>query len=89
MQEPYLEVTFRHGRPLAGYYHLPRATGARAARSKRVEPGLVIDYAEDGQAVGIEIIAPTHVTLEAFNAVLRDLGHGAIAECDLAPLHAA
>jgi hypothetical protein len=25
MKEPYLEVTFRHGRPLAAYYYLPTA----------------------------------------------------------------
>lgn len=89
MREPYLEVTFRHGRPLAGYYHLPHETRTRAARSERVESGLVVDYAEDGRPLGIEIITPACVTLEAFNAVLRDLGLAAVDEADLAPLRAA
>ena len=45
MKESYLEVTFRHGRPMAAYYHLPREAGQRSVRTRRVEPGLVIDYA--------------------------------------------
>ena len=59
MKEPYLEVTFRHGRPIAAYYYLPRGADQRSARSRRVEPGLVIDFAADGQAIGIEITTPT------------------------------
>jgi hypothetical protein len=30
MKEPYLEVTFRHGRPLAAYY-LPREANQKSA----------------------------------------------------------
>ena len=29
MKEPYLEVTFRHGRPIAAYYYLPRQANQR------------------------------------------------------------
>lgn len=89
MQEPYLEVTFRHGRPLAAYYYLPRASGARTARTRRVEPGLVVDYSESGQPIGIEITAPRLVTLDAFNALLTELGVDAVGEAEFAPLHAA
>jgi hypothetical protein len=35
MNEAYLEVTYRHGRPLAAYYYLPRPTDARAYRLPR------------------------------------------------------
>ena len=70
MREPYLEVTYRHGLPLAAYYYLPRATDQESARTRRVEPGLVIDFTADGQAIGIEITAPAKVSLGALNAVL-------------------
>ena len=31
MKEPYLEVTFRHGRPIAAYYYVPRQKVSLAA----------------------------------------------------------
>ena len=85
----YLEVTFRHGRPIAAYYYLPRETSQKSVRTRRVEPGLVIDYAADGQAIGIEITAPGKVSLAALNAILRELGHPLASEADFAPLVAA
>ncbi len=89
MKEPYLEVTFRHGRPIAAYYYLPREANQRSARSRRVEPGLVIDYGSDGKAIGIEITTPTKISLEGLNAVLRELGHAPASQADLAPVIAA
>lgn len=89
MQEPYLEVTFRHGRPLAAYYYLPRDVDVQPVRSRRARPGLVIDYSAAGTPIGIEITAPSQITLETFNAVLRDLGITSLGEADFAPLHAA
>jgi len=89
MKEPYLEVTFRHGRPIAAYYYLPRAAGQKSARTLRVEPGLVIDFAPNGQPIGIEITAPTKLSVAAFNAVLQGLGCPAASQADLAPLVAA
>jgi hypothetical protein len=67
MNDAYLEVTFRHGRPLAAYYYLPRKPKDKSCRTKRVEPGLVIDFARDGRPIGIEILAPEKLTLTAFN----------------------
>ena len=89
MRESYLEVTFRHGRPVAAYYYLPREAHQKSARTRRVEPGLIIDYATEGQAIGIEITAPSQVSLAALNAVLQDLGHPPASQADLAPLLAA
>lgn len=88
MKEPYLEVTFRHGRPIAAYYYLPREANQKSARTRRVEPGLVIDFTSDGQAIGIEITTPTKVSLAALNAVLRELGQPPASQADLAPLAA-
>jgi uncharacterized protein YuzE len=89
MKEPYLEVTFRHGRPIAAYYYLPRDGSQKSARTRRVEPGLVIDFTAEGQPIGIEITAPAKVSLAALNAVLKDLGQAPATEADLAPVLAA
>ena len=89
MKEPYLEVTFRHGRPVAAYYYLPRGAHQKSARTRRVKRGLVIDFATDGQAIGIEMTTPTMVTLAALNAVLQELGHPPASQADLAPVLAA
>jgi hypothetical protein len=89
MKERYLEVTFRHGRPIAAYYYLPRAANQKSARTRRVEPGLIIDFTETGQAIGIEITAPAKVSLAALNQVLKELGHAPANEADLAPVLAA
>ena len=89
MKEPYLEVTFRHGRPIAAYYYLPRGAHQKSARTRRVEPGLVINFTTEGQAIGIEMTTPTMVTLAALNAVLQELGHQPASQADLAPVLAA
>jgi len=89
MKDPYLEVTFRHGRPIAAYYYLPREANQKSARTRRVEPGLVIDFTADGQAIGIEITAPAKVSLAALNATLKELGHPPATAADLAPVLAA
>jgi hypothetical protein len=52
MKESYLEVTFRHGRAIAAYLYLPRTVEAKSTRSRRVEPGLVIDFGPAGQPIG-------------------------------------
>ena len=89
MKHRYLEVTFRHGRPIAAYYYLPRRADQKSSRTQRVEPGMVIDFAADGQAIGIEITAPELLSLHALNAVLQQLGQAPATEADLAPVLAA
>lgn len=89
MKHRYLEVTFRHGRPIAAYYYLPRRADQKSSRTQRVEPGMVIDFAADGQAIGIEITAPDLLSLLDLNAVLERLGHAPATEADLAPVLAA
>jgi uncharacterized protein YuzE len=89
MKDSYLEITFRHGRPIAAYYYLPREAGHKSVRTRRVEPGLVIDYASNGQALGIEITAPAQLSLPALNSVLNELGHPPATEADFRPLIAA
>ena len=89
MKEPYLEVTFRHGRPFAAYYHLPRKASDKSARTRRVEPGLIVDYSADGRPIGIEITAPLQLSLDDFNRALVGLSLPKVTDDDLAPLHVA
>jgi hypothetical protein len=89
MKEAYLEVTYRHGVLLAAYLHLPASGRRKSVRTRRVEPGLVIDFAANAQPLGIEITAPAQLTLAALNRVLRDLGCAPVRRADIAPLRAA
>lgn len=63
MKETYLEVTFRHGRAIAAYLYLGRDSGAKSCRTKRVEPGMVIDFNSAGQASASNSRLPGQVTL--------------------------
>lgn len=89
MKEAYLEVTYRHGKPLAAYFYLPRNGRPKSVRTRRVHPGLIVDFAADGEPLGIEITAPTRLTLTGLNRVLRELGCPPARRADLAPLRAA
>ena len=89
MKDCYLEVTYRRGRALGAYYYLHRESDQRSVRTRRVEPGLVIDYAADNSPIGIEITAPSKLSVEALNVVLHDLGYPDVSQADLAPLQAA
>ena len=89
MKEPYLEVTYWRGRAVAAYYYLPRQPGQKSFRTRRVEPGFVIDLARGGRPIGIEITAPSKFSLAALNRLLRELGFGPATREDLAPVLAA
>ena len=89
MKKRYLEVTFRHGRPLAAYLYLPRSPGERSYRTSKADPGLVIDFNRSGKPIGIEITAPAKLTVAALNKVLSDLGLAHVEHSELAPLRAA
>ena len=89
MKEPYLEITFRRGRPVAAYYYLPRRPGQKSYRSVRIEPGMVVDLGRGGRPIGIEITAPRLVSETTLNRVLKQFGLPAAKSGDLAPLKAA
>jgi uncharacterized protein YuzE len=89
MKKPYLEVTFRRGRPMAAYLYLSRKAGDKSCRTLKTEPGLIVDFDQSGRAIGIEITAPTKVTITDLNRVLSELGAPPVTGDDLAPLRAA
>ena len=69
MKNAYLEVTFRHGRPLAAYLYLPRRPSDKSYRTEKAAPGLVIDFNRSGKPIGIEITAPAKLSAAALNRV--------------------
>ena len=81
----YLEVTYRKGKPLAAYIHLPGPADARSIRCTQPGPGLVVDYAADGHPIGIEIYEPSCVTIAQINELLAGLGFPQMPAEDLAP----
>jgi hypothetical protein len=89
MKEAYLEVTYRHGQPLAAYFYLPRAKRSKSVRTRRVDPGMIVDLDAQGRPLGIEITAPQQLTLAALNRLLREFGCDPVRRSDLAPLRAA
>ena len=89
MKESYLEITYRHGRPVAAYLYLPRGSRDKSQRTSKAPGGLVVDYTRGGKPIGIEITAPSKATVTTVNRVLNKLGFPPIKRTDLAPLRAA
>jgi hypothetical protein len=89
MKGSYLEVTFRHGRPLAAYLYLPRAPGDKSRRTEHAGVGLIVDYTESGKPIGVEITAPAKLGIADLNLVLTGLHMPALKDEDVAPLRAA
>ncbi len=89
MSGRYLEVSYRNGRPFAAYLFLPRRPEDRSARTEPFGDVLVIDYAADGRAIGIEIVHPQAVAFEEINRALAHVHQPPLAQSELAPLRAA
>ena len=90
MTERSLQVTYRKGKPFSAYLHLSHQTGQKSARTVPSADGLlVVDYAQSGKAIGVEITAPSAVPLARLNGVLADLGETPLSEHDYLPVRAA
>jgi uncharacterized protein YuzE len=90
MRHGALEVTTYRGKPIAAYLYLPRAAGgAKSARTEDVGNGLRVDYDEHGAPLGVEITAPSAVTMAEINRVLDRIGEGSVSPEDWAVLAAA
>lgn len=86
MEAADLEVTYRHGRPLAAYLCFAARGGEVAAKTKKVGEDLVMDFAADGRLIGVEIVNPAGFRLEVLNAALVALKQPPVSAEDLAPL---
>lgn len=89
MKPPFLEATYRNGRPLAAYLYLPRQTGDRSARTQDAGHGMVVDFAADGRVIGVEILSPSRFDLDELNQLLGRFGCPPVAKADVAPIAAA
>ena len=58
-------------------------------KSRRIEPGLVIDFGRGGQPIGIEITTPQKLSLTTLNRVLRQFGFAPVKRAELATVLAA
>jgi len=90
MTERSLQVTYRKGKPFSAYLHLSHRTGEKSAKTVASADGLlVVDYANDGRPIGVEITAPTAVRLDRLNRLLADLDETPLNERDYLPVRAA
>ena len=89
MSYRYLEITYRKGKPLAAYLYLPRQSGDKSVRVEAHPSGYLVDWTEDGRPIGIEMPAPSQVTLEGLNGVLAELHLDPVPPEELSPLVAA
>jgi hypothetical protein len=88
MSKPYLEITYRQGKPFAAYLYLNRLPGDKSARTER-HGSWIVDFAADGRAIGIEFTQLGSVDLSEVNRILIAAHQPAISGADLAPLKAA
>ena len=89
MKQVYLEVTYREGRPYVAYLYLSSRPNEKRRKCRRVEPGMILDINKEEKLIGIELTAPTMITLDAINNILKEYGLEPLKESDLAPLVAA
>ncbi len=89
MKDRYLEITFRKGKPLAAYLYLPRACGVKSHQTEEAAPGVLVDFAANGGPIGVEITAPSQVSIDTLNVVLTKLGLATLSPEELGPLQAA
>jgi uncharacterized protein YuzE len=85
-REPYLEMTYRHGRCLAGYLYLPRDPKDSVIRSEPRGEDLVVDFSAEGKPIGIEILTPARVRPEDIVAILHELNISTVDQEELTPL---
>ena len=88
MAKPYLEITYRQGKPFAAYLYLDRRAGDKAERTERHGEWL-IDFSADNRAIGIEFTRVGTVDLAELNRVLEAINQPILSMTDLAPLSAA
>jgi hypothetical protein len=86
MHERYLEITFRRGKPIAAYLYLPRQENDKSWRVAKEGHGLLVDLAEDGRPIGIEILSPHNVSLTLINEILTKYSLPLLDSEEVAPL---
>ncbi|MBM4031670.1 MAG: DUF2283 domain-containing protein [Planctomycetes bacterium] len=88
MKHPFLEITYRKGKPFAGYLYLCERRPHARCRTEEIRPGVLVDVAQDGEVLGIEFLAPGSVTPEDVQAIARRLRGIEVPTEDLEPVMA-
>ena len=89
MQDNYLEITYRKGKPLCAYLYLSRKPNEHSARTQKYKDGIIIDFDENNNPIGIEMTAPSLASASEINILLEKFHVNSIPEEDLLPLKAA
>ena len=84
-----LQITYRKGKPFAAYIYLSHRGGQKSVRTEAITEDLLIDYAQDGTPLGIEIVSPGFVSIEEIQGVFDRLGLSRVEPVELEPLNAA
>ena len=84
-----LQITYRKGKPFAAYLYLPHGPGKKSVRCEELRPGLIVDFGEDGEPLGIEVISPSVTSIDELRQVFAGLGLEQPDASDLQPLLAA
>ena len=84
-----LQITYRKGKPFAAYIYLSHKHGQKSVRTETITEDLLIDYAQDGTPLGIEIVSPGIVSIDEIQRCFDRLGLGRLEAAELEPLKAA
>jgi len=88
LKHPYLEITYRKGKPFAGYLYLSETRPPEPCRTEEVRPGVLVDTASDGEVLGVEFLSPGAVTTDDIEAISRRLHGVQVPAEDLSPVMA-
>jgi uncharacterized protein YuzE len=89
MRHNYLQITYRKGKALSAYLYLSRKPNTQSTRTQKIKDGIIVDFDEKNNPIGIEITSPSMVSASEINALLERLHINSIPEEDLLPLKAA
>lgn len=74
MKTPSLQITYRKGKPFAAYIYLAPKPKHESTRTKRIRPGVVVDFGPENQPRGIEVVSPSLISLQDLRDVCEELG---------------
>ena len=86
LKHPFLEVSYRKGKPFAGYLYLSDPRPRTPCRTEEIRPGVLIDLGDDGEPLGIEFLSPGAVTAEDLRAIETRLRGARLQREDLTPI---
>ncbi len=84
-----LQITYRKGKPFAAYIYLSHRREQKRVRTEAITEDLLIDYAQDGTPLGIEIVSPEIVSIDEIQSVFDRLGLSRPEPVELKPIKAA